>query len=174
MGDVSSVTTPTWAPGSVGSAYRHGPADGTELVSGRAWDRLVDSLARAGQVMRSDRAPGEETDQAAGYRHLLVLLALGIDEALRASDPYGPYFAPANVDNVLKWGMDCPDAAYTGASIRGDATYRVRGRAQLRPLPRASRSWAGIASTGNLVADDLDTGRGRPIRARAVGQGAPG
>ncbi len=155
MGDVSSVTTPTWAPGSVGSAYRHGPADGTELVSGRAWDRLVDSLARAGQVMRSDRAPGEETDQAAGYRHLLVLLALGIDEALRGSDPYRPHFAPANVDNVLKWGMDCPDAAYTGASIRGDATYVVRGRRNsVRYL--GFQIMGGMASTGNLVADDLE------------------
>ncbi len=149
------METPSWAPGSVGSAYGHGPADAAELLSGRAWDRLLDSLARTGKVLQSDRAPGEETDQAAGYRHLLVLLALGIDEALRGSDPYRPHFAPANVDNVLKWGMDCPDAAYTGARLRSDATYIVRGRRNsVRYL--GFQVMGGMENTGNVVADDLD------------------
>jgi len=152
---MSSVQTPSWAPGSVGSAYRHGPADGGELVSGRSWERLLASLARTGAILRSDRSPVEETDQAAGYRHLLVLLALGIDEALRVSDPYRPHFAPANMDNVLKWGMDCPDAAYTGAGIRGDATYVVRGRRNtVRYL--GFQVMGGMENTGNVVADDLE------------------
>ena len=124
-------------------------------MSGRAWEGLLGSLARVGEVLRSDRAPTEETDQAAGYRHLLVLLALGIDEALRDSDPYWPHFAPANVDNVLKWGMDCPDAAYTGAAIRGDATYVVRGRRNtVRYL--GFQVMGGMENTGNVVADDLE------------------
>ncbi len=152
---MSQVQTPTWAPGSVGSAYRHGPADASELVSGRAWSRLLASLARAGDLLRSEGAPQDATDQAEGYRHLLVLLALGIDEALRGSDPYRPHFTPANVDNVLKWGMDCPDAAYSGASIRGDATYLVRGRRNsVRYL--GFQVMGGMESTGNVVADDLE------------------
>ena len=92
--------------------------------------RLIEGLRKADSVIRSAGAPQGLVDQASGYRHLLVLLALGIDEALRHSDPYDPHFGPANVDNVLKWGMDCPDAAYTGAAVRGDATYRVRGNRQ--------------------------------------------
>jgi hypothetical protein len=116
---------------------------------------MLDSLARTGAVLQSDRAPGEDLDRAAGYRHLLVLLALGIDEALRPSDPYRPRFAPANVDNVLKWGMDCPDAAYTGASLRGDATYVIRGhRNSVRYL--GFQVMGGMENTGNVVADDLD------------------
>jgi hypothetical protein len=149
------MQTPTWAPASVRSAYGHGPAGAGELLSGRAWGRFLDSLARTGLLLQSERVPAEETDQAAGYRHLLVLLALGIDEALRSSEPYRPHFAPANVDNVLKWGMDCPDAAYTGAAIRGDATYLVRGRRNsVRYL--GFQVMGGMENTGNVVADDLD------------------
>jgi hypothetical protein len=148
------VQTPAWAPGSVGSAYRHPTGDAGDLLSGRAWGELVEALGRVGRVLQGDRVPHDPTDQAAGYRHLLVLLALGIDEALRGSDPYDPFFAPANVDNVLKWGMDCPDAAYTGASIRGDATYVVRGRRNtVRYL--GFQVMGGMTNTGNVVADDL-------------------
>jgi hypothetical protein len=85
----------------------------------------------------------------------LVLLALGIDEALRSSDPYDPKIRPGNVDAVLKWGMDCPDAFYSGAAVRGDAAYRVRGsRGSVRYL--GFQVMAGIESTANVVADDLD------------------
>ncbi|HLH27467.1 MAG TPA: DUF1214 domain-containing protein [Acidimicrobiales bacterium] len=151
------MTTPAWAPGSVGSAYRRPAGDADELLSGRAWDRFLESLGRAGAVLRGDRVPHDATDQAAGYRHLLVQLALGIDEALRGGDPYDPHFAPANVDNVLKWGMDCPDAAYTGSAVRGDATYVVRGRRNtVRYL--GFQVMGSMASTGNVVADDLDLG----------------
>ena len=91
---------------------------------------LIDGLRKAGEVLRLRR-------RAAGARGPGV----GLPPPARAarsrhrrraqdSDPYDPYFAPANVDNVLKWGMDCPDAAYTGAAIRGDATYVVRGNRQ--------------------------------------------
>jgi hypothetical protein len=150
------MQTPAWAPGSVGSAYAHRNAtDAGELVPSQGWERMLDSLSRTGSVLQSERAPTEATDRAAGYRHLLVLLALGIDEALRGSDPYRPHFAPANVDNILKWGMDCPDAAYTGAGIRGHATYVVRGRRNtVRYL--GFQVMGGMENTGNVVADDLD------------------
>ncbi len=148
------MQTPAWAPASVGAAGRRSTTGSEELLSGRALERMLESLAKTGSLLRSDRVPHEETDQAAGYRHLLVLLALGIDEALRPSDPYRPHFAPANVDNVLKWGMDCPDAAYTGSAVRSDATYVVRGRRNsVRYL--GFQVMGGMASTANVVADDL-------------------
>lgn len=148
---------PSWLPASVGSAYRHGSATDDDLLSGRAWTGLLEALAGAGAVLTSERAPAAAVDRAAGYRHLLVLLALAIDEALRPSDPYDPAFTPANVDNVLKWGMDCPDAAYTGAAIRPDATYLISGqRSTVRYL--GFQVMSGIANDGNIVADDLDLG----------------
>ncbi len=53
--------------------------------------------------------------------------------------------------------MDCPDAAYTGAAIRPDATYRIRGRrSTVRYL--GFQVMSGIDNSGNVVADDLDLG----------------
>jgi hypothetical protein len=148
---------PAWMPAYVGSAYKRGGGSDQDLLSGRAFDNLLDSLRKARSSIMADAAPRGGVDQASGYRHLLVLLALGIDDALRSSDPYDPYFAPANVDNVLKWGMDCPDAAYTGAAIRGDATYLVKGkRNTVRYL--GFQAMAGIENTANVVADDLVMG----------------
>lgn len=149
------MQAPAWAPASVGSAYGRRPTDVESLFSGRDWEELLASLARAGAVLQSSRAPVEAVDRAEGYRHLLVMLALGIDEALRTSDPYRPRFTPGNVDNVLKWGMDCPDAAYSGSPIRGDATYVVRGRRNtVRYL--GFQAMGGMENTGNVVADDLE------------------
>ena len=150
---------PAWLPAAVGAAYRHGSGTDDDLVSGRAWREMLERLGRAGTVLTSARTPPHLVDRASGYRHLMVLLALGLDEALRPSDPYDPFFAPANVDNVLKWGMDCPDAAYTGASVRPDATYRIRGRrSTVRYL--GFQVMSGIANAGNVVADDLEMGPG--------------
>jgi hypothetical protein len=144
-----------WFPATVGSAYRKGSAGDDALVSGAAFEEMLGGLRRAAELVRSPRAPAFEVDRAAGYRHLLVLLALAVDEALRPSDPYDPFFAPANIDAVLKWGMDCPDAAYTGAALRGDATYVVHGeRGTVRYL--GFQVMSGIESSVNVVADDLD------------------
>ncbi|HEY3843844.1 MAG TPA: DUF1214 domain-containing protein [Acidimicrobiales bacterium] len=143
-----------WIPSSVGAAGRHGTLTAADLHSGRAWALLLAALAEAGEFLHSDRIPPGGESDAAGYRHLMVLLALGIDEALRSSDPYEPAIRPGNVDNVLKWGMDCPDALYSGASIRPDATYRIWGhRGSARFLH--FQVMAGIGNIGDVVAEDL-------------------
>jgi len=145
---------PAWLPASIASAARRGTGDDEALLSGRAWEGFLQSLERAAAILRSERAPASPVEQAGGYRHLLVLLALGIDEALRTSDPYNPVIKPGNVDAVLKWGMDCPDAAYVGAAIRPDATYRLHvGRGTVRYL--GFQVMGGIESLANLVAEDL-------------------
>lgn len=142
-------------PASVAAARRSGTADGAALHSGAAWASLLDSLRQAGEFLHDPRLPeGPEAD-ASGYRHLLVLLALGILEALDdESDPYQPVLTPGHVDNTLKWGMDCPDALYTGCSIRGDAEYRVTGtRGTARYL--GFQAMGGMETVANAVADDL-------------------
>jgi len=145
-----------WFPATVGSAYRRGTDDdAAALLSGAAFDDMLAGLRRAAELVASPGAPTDPVDRAAGYRHLLVLLALAADEALRTSDPYEPHIAPANVDAVLKWGMDCPDAAYSGTPLRADATYRVRGRrGSARYL--GFQVMAGIETTANAVADELE------------------
>jgi hypothetical protein len=144
-----------WLPSSVGSAGRQGTLSTGSLHSGQAWQMLLDALAEAGAFLHSDRLPPGGEGDASGYRHLMVLLALGVDEALRTSDPYEPVLRPGNVDNHLKWGMDCPDALYVGASVRPDATYRVwgtRGGARFVSF----QVMAGMANAGDVVVEDLD------------------
>lgn len=146
---------PAWLPGSIRSAHKWGTATDHDLLSGRAWHGLLEALRGAGDLLASDRVPATPLEQAAGYRHLLVLLALGIDEALRPSDPAEPHLGPGNVDAALKWGMDCPDAAYLGAPVRSDATYRITGnRGTVRYL--GFQVMAGIEAAANVVADDLE------------------
>jgi hypothetical protein len=150
---MTATGPPAWLPASVGRAYARGSETGDDLEQGRAWESLLAALRRAGSSLDADRA--------SGYRHLLVLLAIGIDEALRRGDPYDPVLRPGSTDAVLKWGMDCPDALYLGAPVRGDAVYRVGGtRGSVRYL--GFQVMSGIASTANVVADELTIdGNGR-------------
>jgi hypothetical protein len=148
---------PSWMPHSVGEAAKAGDATAEDLVSGRAWSHLLDALGQAADVVRSNDAARNPVDLESGFRHLLVLLSLGADQALRA-DP-DPVLAinPSGVDNVYKWGMDCPDCIYTGAPLRGGETYRIwgnRGTARYVGL----QSMAGMASSANLLLDELDLG----------------
>lgn len=142
-----------WLPASIGSAAHRGKASGDDLLTGEAWSHLLDHLESAASVLASPRAPSAPLEQGAGYRHLLVLLALGIDEALRPTDPYAPRVRPGNVDAVLKWGMDCPDALYCGSPVRADAVYRLHGR---RGTARyvGLQVMAGMETTANVVVDD--------------------
>jgi hypothetical protein len=118
---------------------------------------LIEALRRADEFVRSGRSPGAAEERNAGFRHLLGLIALGIDEALRRGDPYEPSLKPGSTDAALKWGMDCPDALYLGSPVRADATYRVSGsRGSVRYL--GFQAMAGIASAANVVADELAIG----------------
>jgi hypothetical protein len=99
--------------------------------------------------------PRNPVDMAAGFRHLLVLLWIGIDDSLRRDS--GPELAvrASNTDAVFKWGMDCPDCIYTGSGLRGGATYRLwgnRGTARYVGL----QSMAGMASTANVLLDEIE------------------
>jgi len=148
---------PSWMPHSVSEAARAGDATADDLVSGRAWSHLLDGLRRAAEVVGSDAAPRNAVDVAAGYRHLLVLVGLGIDQALRSEPDPVLAVAPSNVDNVFKWGMDCPDCIYTGAPLRGGESYHLwgnRGTARYVGL----QSMAGMASSANVLLDELDLG----------------
>jgi hypothetical protein len=60
-----------------------------------------------------------------------------------------------STDDVLTWGMECPDCIYLRATLRGGETYRLfgsRGTARYVGL----QTMDGIASTTNVLVDDLD------------------
>ncbi len=114
-------------------------------------------LRRTGEVVLSDSVPNEPVDMASGFRHLLVLLGVGIDELLRRGLDRVPAVKPSGTDAAYKWGMECPDCIYVGTALRGDTTYRlwgVRGSARYVGLQVMS----GMASTTNALIDDFELG----------------
>jgi hypothetical protein len=148
---------PSWMPHSVSEAAKAGDASVDDLVSGRAWSHLLDNLRKASEVVVSGDGRRNATDMAAGFRHLLVLLGTGLDQALRAEADPVLAVRPSGVDAVYKWGMDCPDCIYTGAPLRGGEAYRLwgnRGSARYVGL----QSMAGMASSANVLLDELDLG----------------
>lgn len=153
----SAFVNPSWMPHSVGEAAKAGDATADDLVSGRAWAHLLEALGKAAEVVATNASERNAEDLAAGFRHLLVLLSLGADQALRADSDPVLAVSPSGVDNVYKWGMDCPDCIYTGAPLRGGETYRIRGnRGSARYV--GLQSMAGMASSANVLLDELDLG----------------
>jgi hypothetical protein len=153
----SAFVNPSWMPHSVGEAARAGDATADDLLSGRAWGHLLDGLRRASETVLADDVPRNAADMAAGFRHLLVLLGIGLDNALREESGSVLAVKPSGVDAIYKWGMDCPDCIYTGAGLRGGETYRLwgsRGTARYVGL----QAMAGMASSANVLLDELDLG----------------
>ena len=153
----SAFVNPSWMPHSVGEAARAGDATADDLLSGRAWSHLLDGLRQASAIVLADDVPRNAEDMAAGFRHLLVLLGIGLDNALREESGSVLAVKPSGVDAIYKWGMDCPDCIYAGAPLRGGETYRLwgnRGSARYVGL----QSMAGMASSANVLLDELDLG----------------
>jgi hypothetical protein len=140
-------------PSSLREAARAGDATASDLESGAAWAHLLAKLQAASERVLSD-SPRNQYDLAAGFRHLLVLLWIGIDDSLRR-DSGVLAVRPSNTDAVFKWGMDCPDCLYTGSGLKGGNTYRLwgnRGTARYVGL----QTMAGMASTANVLLDEIE------------------
>ena len=158
----SAFVNPSWMPHSVGEAARAGDATVDDLLSGRAWAHMLDGLRQASAVVLADDVPRNAADMAAGFRHLLVLLGIGLDHALREESGSVLAVKPSGVDGIYKWGMDCPDCIYAGAPLRGGESYRLwgnRGTARYVGL----QSMAGMASSANVLLDELDLGPGGEV-----------
>jgi hypothetical protein len=157
-----TFVNPSWMPHSVSESARAGDATADDLLSGRAWSHLLKALETSADVVLGEDRPRNPVDVAAGVRHLLVLLGLGIDQGLRSEADPVLAVKPSGVDAVYKWGMDCPDCIYTGAPLRGGETYRLwgtRGTARYVGL----QSMAGMASSANVLLDELDLGPGGEV-----------
>jgi hypothetical protein len=152
---MAGFVSPAWMPSSMREAPRAGDATAGDLESGAAWTHLLGKLQKVSETVLCDDTPGNPADVAAGFQHLLVLLWIGIDDALRRSSGSTLAIRPSNTDAVFKWGMDCPDCLYTGCGLRGGDTYRVwgnRGTARYVGL----QTMGGMASTANVLLDEID------------------
>ncbi|HVJ98888.1 MAG TPA: DUF1214 domain-containing protein [Acidimicrobiia bacterium] len=151
---MAEFVSPAWMPSSLREAARAGDATAGDLESGAAWAHLLAKLQAASERVLSD-SPRNPADLAAGFRHLLVLMWIGIDDALRRDSGSVLAVRPSNTDAVFKWGMDCPDCLYTGSGLRGGDTYRLwgnRGTARYVGL----QTMAGMASTANVLLDEIE------------------
>jgi hypothetical protein len=155
---VSNPKPLAWLPFSIAEAALISGAGEPEEVSPGpvpAWSHLLDRLREAAQVVESDPANRNRADLAAGMRHLLVLLAAGIDELLRFDPDPILCVQPTSVDDIVTWGMECPDCIYTRALLRGGQSYRLfgnRGTARYVGL----QTMNGIAATANELVDELE------------------
>jgi hypothetical protein len=142
-----------WLPHSIAEASLTGiPGDDTDLSA--AWSHLLRKLERVGQIVQADPANRNGVDFASGMRHLLVLLAAGVDEALRFDPDPILSVQRASTNDIITWGMECPDCIYTRATLRGGESYRLfgnRGTARYVGL----QTMDGIVSTANELVDEL-------------------
>jgi len=142
-----------WLPFSIAEAALSGNLGNVDLA--QAWSYLLDRLREAARVVESDPASQNRVDLAAGMRHLLVLLAAGIDEVLRFDPDPILSVQRTSTDDIVTWGMECPDCIYTRAVLRGGESYRLfgnRGTARYVGL----QTMNGIAATANELVDELE------------------
>lgn len=98
-----SAERPTaWLPHSIAEAASATPASG-DVDLAAAWSHLMRRLDNAAQIVKSDPASRNPIDLAAGMRHLLVLLAAGIDEALRFDPDPILCVQRASTNDVVTW-----------------------------------------------------------------------
>lgn len=141
-----------WLPFSIAEAALSGGAD-EDLHE--AWSHLLERLTAAERLVATAPVTRNRVDHASGMRHLMVLLAVGVDEALRV-DP-DPILAVGrtSTDDILTWGMECPDCLYLRATLRGGETYRLHGnRGTARYV--GLQTMNGIVSTTNALVDELE------------------
>jgi hypothetical protein len=143
---MSTFKNPAWLPFSVSEAATAGEATSQDLDTGLAWNHLL-----------ADSVPHGPVDRASGFRHLLVLLGVGIDELLRRGLDHVPGVKPSGMDAAYKWGMECPDCIYVGSGLKGGMSYRLWGnRGSARYL--GIQVMSGMASSFNALVDEFDLG----------------
>jgi hypothetical protein len=142
-----------WLPFSIAEAAM--AADGDDADLSEAWAHVLERLTAAQRLVESAPVTRNQTDYASGVRHLMVLLAVGVDEALRVDPDPVLAVGRTSTDDILTWGMECPDCLYLRATMRGDETYRLygnRGTARYVGL----QTMNGIVSTANALVDELE------------------
>jgi hypothetical protein len=153
---VSEAQRPlAWLPNSIAEASLTGKPDSDDMGLTQAWSHLLDKLRGAAQIVETDPVSRNRVDLAAGMRHLVVLLAAGVDEVLRFDPDPILSIGRTSTDDTVTWGMECPDCTYTRATMRSGESYRLfgnRGTARYVGL----QTMNGIVSTANELVDELE------------------
>ncbi|MCP9272750.1 DUF1214 domain-containing protein [Mycolicibacterium arenosum] len=141
-----------WLPFSIAEAAL---SDGDDEDLHEAWSHLLERLTAAQRLVATAPVTRNRVDHASGMRHLMVLLAVGVDEALRVEPDPILAVGRTSTDDILTWGMECPDCLYLRATLRAGETYRLHGnRGTARYV--GLQTMNGIVSTTNALVDELD------------------
>jgi hypothetical protein len=142
-----------WLPHSIAEAALS-TGDGEVPDLAKAWAHLQERLSAAEELVRSAPVNKNRLDYGSGMRHLMVLLTVGTDMALRADPDPVLAVSRASMDDIVTWGLECPDCVYLNASLRAGESYRLfgnRGTARYVGL----QTMDGIAATSNCLVDEL-------------------
>ena len=116
-----------------------------------------------GTGVPADHLPHGPVDMASGYRRLLVLLKVGIDELLRRGLDRVPAIKPSSTDAALKWGMECPGPRSTWARPSKEASVTGSPAVGAQPRYVGLQVMAGMASTANALLDEFELGPDGPV-----------
>jgi hypothetical protein len=152
---VSDTAQPlSWLPFAIAETALAGDAS-SEPDALESWSHLLERLAESASIVETSGFTRNRIDLAAGMRHLLVLLAAGINEALHADPEPVLRVERTSTDDTITWGMECPDCLYTRALMRGGESYRVQGnRGTARYV--GLQTMNGMSATANVVVDELE------------------
>ncbi len=143
-----------WLPHSIAEAALSGSGV-PDVDMDTAWAHLQERLGAAEELVRTAPVNRNALDHAAGMRHLMVLMAVGIDMALRVDPDPVLAVARSKMDDIVTWGMECPDCVYLNAEMRAGESYRLfgnRGTARYVGL----QTMDGMAATANCLVDELE------------------
>jgi hypothetical protein len=101
---------------------------GHDVLSGAAWELLVDRIAQMRDIVWRSGEPSEPHVAAEGARYLLRFLAAGISVCIEHDDVDTPELGRM-IEDRMSWGLDNPDTLYTYTRVTGDAEYRIVGTA---------------------------------------------
>jgi hypothetical protein len=137
--------THTWRPVSMNAKTE---ADPGGVISGKAWSEFCEAVRRTGEKILNPALPATDLDRSTGFKHLMAMLQVGINQLLATLGP------PWRTD-AYKYGHDCSDTLYRSASVDGTSTYRVTGQVgSARFLSFQTEGMEGTVAT--LRSDELD------------------
>ena len=152
-----AFVNPSWMPHSVSEAATAGDAGADDLLSGSAWSHLLDALKRASEIVLSRSDTRSAVDVAAGIRHVLMLLGMGIDQALRGCSPIRcsrSSHRPSTTSTSGAWTVPTASTPERLSGAGSRTAWGNRGSARYVGL----QSMAGMASSANVLLDELDLG----------------
>lgn len=118
------------------------------------WDRLLERLREAVDLVTSSPLTAAPVDRASAFRGLLQLVHFGLERGLGHTDPYRPVLSRPWWVHLFDFGAGNPDAVYHTAALRDDVTYRIsgnRGNADFLSF----ELFAGKQQAGSIAAADL-------------------